>query len=556
MKIRAYRILQVLLCIAVDSSMSYTQSIEHWWLPEHYSRRERSTVSLHETAEGIVCLSTDDSAYAVNPVIYELWNDLSLSVIYGSGEMRSEVLRSIGPFRVESISREVAGFEYAVEGTGTRPLLATTSWSYFEFCIGSRYSIFAPLRLEAITASGRRSILDHPSGRKPALLHTRAGVAWMAWEAVTAVNPVEEFRDRHYRAEVRVARLSSDDRIEMSYSLGSGYSPKLVERSDGTVFVLYRIADHSEARENFRIQLTSLEGPGGGDAVVDDGLSIQYWWTPELSVLATADNSLAILMDRVDSVVVYHCDAESRITRTAAVAAGNEPGNALHLDHEGRPVLLWRKTAGEDLVWSPLESGSMFDTIRSIPGTASVAEWKAYSGQDGYIKVVAHRSGSDGLLLMPNAISPTASLRVFHIPEVPWATVSSWLLDSRGALWIAHRQEVREKRWRNGLYRVRDLSLAAAPPPTSSESVILYPNAPNPFTTFTTLRYAISKPMHVRLTVHDAVGREIRRYAKTGITAAGIFTEHLEASGLMPGVYFLTLLAGDQRMTRTMLLLH
>ena len=244
--------------------------------------------------------------------------------------------------------------------------------------------------------------------------------------------------------------------------------------------------------------------------------------------------------------------AEARITRSVSVAAGNEQGNALHPDHEGRPVLLWRKTAGEDIVCSPLEGGRMFDSIRGIPGTASISDWKAYSGQDGFIKVIAHRSGSDGFLLMPNATSPMPTTRVFHTLDVPWATVSGWLLDRKGALWIAHRQEVRERRWRTGLYRVRNLSLHATPPPTSAATAVLYPNAPNPFTTSTTLRYAISAPMEVRLLVHDALGREIRRFGETGITAAGTYTEHIDASGLTPGVYFLTLLAGEQRMTRTM----
>jgi hypothetical protein len=61
--------------------------------------------------------------------------------------------------------------------------------------------------------------------------------------------------------------------------------------------------------------------------------------------------------------------------------------------------------------------------------------------------------------------------------------------------------------------------------------------------------------MEIRLLVHDALGREIRRYDDTGITAAGTYTEHIDASCFTPGVYFLTLLAGVQRMTRKMVVL-
>ncbi|MFA6233023.1 MAG: T9SS type A sorting domain-containing protein [Bacteroidota bacterium] len=532
------------------------QTIDHWWLPEHFSRNERNTLTLHEVPNGIICLSTDDSSHAVNPVIFEEWNDLSLSVVDGSGEMHSVVLRSIGPFTVESISREEGGFEHAVVGAGASTLLATTSWSYFGFCTGSRYSMSAPLRLEAITNTDFRPILDHTSGRKPSLLRTRSGVAWMTWEAMTASNPVEEFPDRHYRAEIRVARLSSDDRMEISYSLGPGYSPTLVERADGTVFVLYRIADHSEARENFSIQLTSLCGPGGGDAVVDDGLSIRYWWTPELFVRATADNSLAILMDRVDSVVVYHCDAAANVTRSAAVAAGNEPEHALLLDHDRRMVLLWRKTAGEDIVWTPLEEGRMFKSIDSIPGTASITEWKSFQGQDGNIKIITHPTGAAVLNIIPNATSSTPITRELYSPDTFWGTVLDWHLDRQDALWIAHRQEVRENRWQTGLYRVCDLTLPATTPSALVESAILYPNSPNPFMSSTTLRYSLPTPMQIHLLVHDALGREIRHFGDSGVTMAGMHTEDLESAGLLPGVYFYSLIAGGQRQTRKMVLLQ
>lgn len=139
----------------------------------------------------------------------------------------------------------------------------------------------------------------------------------------------------------------------------------------------------------------------------------------------------------------------------------------------------------------------MFDSIRSIAGTATVTEWKTFSGQD-----------------------------------------------------------VRENHWRTGLYRVRGLSLNAEQTSASPESAILYPNAPNPFSSSTTLRYAIPKPMQIHLIVHDALGRVIQRFGNAGITAAGMHTVHFETAGMRPGVYFVTLVTRERQTTRTMLLLR
>lgn len=306
---------------------------------------------MHETPDGIICVSIDDSTHYPDRFIQHDWVDLSVSVVDGGGRLHSQVMRSIGPYIVETLFREMGGFEYAINGNGSgRPLLAMTRWSLVSFCTGSRYSPVAPLRLVSYSDSGFRPILDYPSGRKPVLLRTKSGVAWMAWEAVTANNPDPEFPDRHYHADIRVARISENDRVDMSYSIGPGYCPQLVERTDGTVFVLYRNADHSEARENFSLHLTSLSNPGGGDAILDAGLSISYWWIPNLSLRATADNGLAILMDRVDSAVVYHCDAAANVTRSAAAATIRDQRMELLPDRDGRMVLLWRKTAGEEIV--------------------------------------------------------------------------------------------------------------------------------------------------------------------------------------------------------------
>jgi hypothetical protein len=219
-------------------------------------------------------------------------------------------------------------------------------------------------------------------------------------------------------------------------------------------------------------------------------------------------------------------------------------------------ILLWRRTAGEDLAWTPLEEGRMFKSINSIPGTASIAEWKSFRGQDGNIKIITHPTGAAVLNIIPDALSSTAITHELYSPQTFWGKVLDWHLDRQDALWIAHRQEVRENDWRSGLYRVRDLTLPATNPSAPVESAILYPNSPNPFTFSTTLRYSIPTPMQIHLIIHDALGREIRRFGEVGIVAAGMHTEYLETDGLLPGVYFYSLIAGGQRQTMRMVLLH
>ncbi len=82
----------------------------------------------------------------------------------------------------------------------------------------------------------------------------------------------------------------------------------------------------------------------------------------------------------------------------------------------------------------------------------------------------------------------------------------------------------------------------------------LDPNFPNPFNPTTTIPFSLPKAMRVRLSVHDALGREVAVLVD-GKRAAGRHAVSWDAAGHPTGPYFLRLEAGGNTFTRAMLLM-
>ncbi len=78
-------------------------------------------------------------------------------------------------------------------------------------------------------------------------------------------------------------------------------------------------------------------------------------------------------------------------------------------------------------------------------------------------------------------------------------------------------------------------SMLRAGPPTPEE-FDLEPNRPNPFNPSTQIRFALPEPAHVRLTVYDVTGRQVRQLVNID-KAAGYHEATFDASGLASGVY-------------------
>jgi hypothetical protein len=81
------------------------------------------------------------------------------------------------------------------------------------------------------------------------------------------------------------------------------------------------------------------------------------------------------------------------------------------------------------------------------------------------------------------------------------------------------------------------------------ESFGLEPSYPNPFRTATTIPFRIAEPGHVRLTVYDALGREVARLVDREM-AAGAYEVQWSAPRLASGTYFYRVEAGSFRATR------
>jgi hypothetical protein len=84
--------------------------------------------------------------------------------------------------------------------------------------------------------------------------------------------------------------------------------------------------------------------------------------------------------------------------------------------------------------------------------------------------------------------------------------------------------------------------------------IALEQNYPNPFNPATTLSYTLDERRHVRLSVCDALGREVRVLAD-GMMDAGRQQVNFDAADLTGGLYIARLTTGGRTLTRKMILL-
>ncbi len=77
------------------------------------------------------------------------------------------------------------------------------------------------------------------------------------------------------------------------------------------------------------------------------------------------------------------------------------------------------------------------------------------------------------------------------------------------------------------------------------QTTILHPAYPNPFNSFTTLKYHLTSPATVKIGIFDSRGRQVLDVTGQRLKYPGIHTEIIDACGLPSGLYHAFLKAGD-----------
>jgi hypothetical protein len=103
------------------------------------------------------------------------------------------------------------------------------------------------------------------------------------------------------------------------------------------------------------------------------------------------------------------------------------------------------------------------------------------------------------------------------------------------------------------LFRIQRDSVQTADPP--STAMFLHPNYPNPVHLSTTLLFELPASAPVRLSVHDALGREVA-VLMDAWAEKGLHAHTWRPDGLSAGMYIVSLRQGDQLRKRTLFVLR
>jgi photosystem II stability/assembly factor-like uncharacterized protein len=98
-------------------------------------------------------------------------------------------------------------------------------------------------------------------------------------------------------------------------------------------------------------------------------------------------------------------------------------------------------------------------------------------------------------------------------------------------------------------------SLGVVDDASDRESLTLLGNTPNPFSATTTVRYHLSRPAHVTISIHDMLGHEIG-VGLDELQGSGDHTFRFDASGLPDGVYCCSIRSGSSIVTGKMMVVR
>jgi hypothetical protein len=85
--------------------------------------------------------------------------------------------------------------------------------------------------------------------------------------------------------------------------------------------------------------------------------------------------------------------------------------------------------------------------------------------------------------------------------------------------------------------------------------IMLLPNYPNPFNPSTVIQFSLPSRSHVAIVVYDMLGKEVEKLLEESMDA-GMHSVAWRAEGRSTGMYICRLIAGNQAVSRKLLLIH
>ncbi len=129
----------------------------------------------------------------------------------------------------------------------------------------------------------------------------------------------------------------------------------------------------------------------------------------------------------------------------------------------------------------------------------------------------------------------------------PFLAVSG---DALHLLWTDDFRDVRHMRNPTG-----NAGTTVAGGPVAPTGYSFDQNYPNPFTTRTRLQYSLSATAHIRITLHDMLGRELRTLLDD-MRNPGTHMLQIDGSTLPAGNYLCRMTAGEEALTRLITVVH
>ncbi|MEM6646945.1 MAG: choice-of-anchor D domain-containing protein [Bacteroidota bacterium] len=316
--------------------------------------------------------------------------------------------------------------------------------------------------------------------------------------------------------------------IEIALTGTGNSAPTVVDdtaTTDEDNAVSIDVLSNDADEEDNALTITALSDPADGSATLD-GTTVTY--TPDGDFNGT------------DTFTYTVADGFSESTGTVTVTV-----NAIN------------DAPTEAAITAPTPGASA--TITGDPDTPFRAEWDASTDADGDDVAYTWQLSVTDDFADPLLSVETGADAFF---ETTFGVVGPLLTDNgvdlEGSITLFHRvlttDGTETTTGANAAVTLTRSTLTSTAEETLPTSYTLDQNYPNPFNPVTAIRFGLPEAAHVRLTVHDALGRRVRTLVDE-TRPAGRHTVTLNAADLPSGTYLYRISAGSYEATRTLTLL-